>query len=667
MGVRGKGFEAEYPEFSEYLKKAEHGDADAQYKVGHLYYYGFDNIERDYREGKRWLKRAAGGGNARAMFELGKMALRSNDPLERQNGIEQLQLAFRGLTSEAEYETDTFAKRALGEIYEKGLLFEPDPDAAAYWNERAAEQEGAVHSPSFYDLFADEDEELEQWYIKTEQERQRRYQEKMQAIKPYPDNGRVNEQEVNEKVEKGILQFLNPKSYETYLNVVSNFHSYSFNNTLLVALQNPSASLGAGKYKWKKEFERTVREEEAGNGIMIYAPLTDKDGHIVPGKQEFKEVYIYDVSQTEGKEIPKLTWQFSAGNMQENADFLACLKKISPVQVGEDTGSQQALKSAIEDTGKDKLQKLKEKGWANPDAHTQSIQEKSISYIVCRHFGLDTSGYSFDDIAGWVNGKNMDDIKSALETVRTVSHDFIDALEKDYTNLQAQRIQEEYGINTGKAEETYYSGCQLTITPEIDRQNNAPRWSVKLKERISRYEFAKLSENITGLGGYYSKENQAFIFEKGNPVPLFQSQDTPPAIQQKGISTNNPDTKSKAIKPEKEYQEGEVYYKGFHLVITPARDIRDDSTMWIVTPHEKLNPQKFTELNEQVQNLGSNFFKFSGGFIFSSANPITLLQSQGARVLLEAEREKESKKEPAKPERKPLRGTPIPFCIGKSR
>lgn len=649
-----KAFEAEYPEFAAYLSKAEQGDTEAQYRVGHLYLNGFSGMERDYREGIRWLRTAAKGGNPRAMFELGKMKLKSKDPIERRDGLEQLQFAFRGLKNETEFETDTYAKRALGEFYEKGLIFEADPETAAYWYRRAEEQE-SENNNSYSDIWLDEEEELEQWYLRTEQEGQRRYQKDM-PIQSYPDSSRINEQVVNEKVETGILQFLNPENYKTYLDIVSNFHSYSFNNTLLVAMQNPFATFGAGKSKWEREFNRTVREGEQEKGIMIYAPLMNQDDTPLPGKREFKEVYIYDVSQTKGEKVPELPWQFSPDDMQKNKDFIQCLEKISSIQINEDI----EIKSALEQTCKDKLQKWKEKAlkmeFKDLDSATHGIQEKSISYIVCRHFGLDTSDYFFNDIAEWKNSLDMKEIKSALKTVRAISHDVIDSLEKEYTNLQKQQ--------TDKAEEMNWNGIRLLVTPGTNADEK-PVWTARLKENVGHDEFAKLCRETDRLGGSYSKEKRCFLFRE-NPAELFQSSGARPASAL-NLSENQRDSKeknsysNKKTAVRKEFQEGEMYYHGVMLMVIPVKGVQEDnSAVWMVTPKKKLEQKQFEKLAEQMNVFGKGCFKFHGGFLFRSGNPAELLQKQGGYILKDVKLDKNAKKENQQ-SRKPIRGTAVPY------
>lgn len=178
-----QAFEAENPEFSAYLEKAKKGDVDAQYKVGHLYYYGTDDIERDYREGRRWLKKAADGGHPVALFEMGKLDSRSKDSVTKQIGFEKLELAFRGLSDFAEYDID--AQKALAEYYQKGLLFEPYPEAAAYWKQRAADQNINKQASFFDNLFTDEENLLEEWYNRTEQGRENKQKNKAQASEWY--------------------------------------------------------------------------------------------------------------------------------------------------------------------------------------------------------------------------------------------------------------------------------------------------------------------------------------------------------------------------------------------------------------------------------------------------------------------------------------------------
>ena len=188
-----KAFEAEYPEFSEYLDKAEQGDIEAQYRIGRLYFYGFEDMKKDYREGKRWLKKAADSGHPLAVFELGKMKLQSKKTMERLEGQEQLLLAFREIKEEAE-NGRFYAEKAMAEYYQKGLIFEADPDMAEDWLKRAEEHQSMQQS--MYSRYAshywiDEDEELEQWFNRTEQAREQSRKDKAEASEWYR-NGKEN-------------------------------------------------------------------------------------------------------------------------------------------------------------------------------------------------------------------------------------------------------------------------------------------------------------------------------------------------------------------------------------------------------------------------------------------------------------------------------------------
>ena len=184
-----KAFEAEYPEFSEYLEKARQGDIEAQYRIGRLYFYGFEDMKKDYREGKRWLKKAADSGHPLAVFELGKMKLQSKKNMERLEGQDQLLLAFREIKEEAE-NGRFYAEKAMAEYYQKGLIFEADPDMAGDWLKRA-EEHHPTNSRYSSEYWFDEDDELEQWFDRTEQAREQSQKDKAEASEWYR-NGKEN-------------------------------------------------------------------------------------------------------------------------------------------------------------------------------------------------------------------------------------------------------------------------------------------------------------------------------------------------------------------------------------------------------------------------------------------------------------------------------------------
>ena len=161
--------------------------------------------------------------------------------------------------------------------------------------------------------------------------------------------------EVTERLEAGVRELFESERYQAYLKAMSKFHDYSLNNTLLILMQKPDASLVAGFGKWRDDFERHVKRGEKGIKIFAPAPYTIKkeaekidpdtgqpvigaDGKPVMEQREikipaFKVVSVFDVSQTDGKEIPDLSVDALTGSVEQYEDFWRVLKEVSPVPV----------------------------------------------------------------------------------------------------------------------------------------------------------------------------------------------------------------------------------------------------------------------------------------------------------------------------------------------
>ena len=255
--------------------------------------------------------------------------------------------------------------------------------------------------------------------------------------------------EITDRLEQGITELFDSERYKEYLQVMSKFHNYSFNNTLLIAMQKPDASLIAGFNAWKNNFGRNVMRGEKGIRILAPSPykirqevekkdpqtgktVIGKDGKPVTETKEiqipaYKVVAVFDVSQTEGRELPSISANELTGDVEQYEDFFAALEKTSPVPMGfekiEGTAhgyyhleekriaidfgmsELQNLKTAIHEIAHAKLHDIdlnapqQEQG-ERPDRRTREVQAESIAYTVCQHYGLDTSDYSFGYVAG---------------------------------------------------------------------------------------------------------------------------------------------------------------------------------------------------------------------------------------------------------------------------
>ena len=290
--------------------------------------------------------------------------------------------------------------------------------------------------------------------------------------------------EITDRLEQGILGLYESDRYADYLRTMSKFHDYSLNNTILIAMQG--GNLVKGYKQWEKEFDRHVKPGEKAIKILAPSPFTvkkqvekidpdtqkpvfDKDGKPVTEEKEikipaFRVVSVFDISQTEGKELPALTYELT-GNVEQYKDFFAALEKTSPFAMGFEalSGSIKGRcnyeeKRIIINEGMDELQNIKtaihEIAHATlhdtalamperPDRRTREVQAESVAYAVCQHYGLDTSDYSFGYIAGWSSGKELAELKGSLETIRSTAANLIDTIDGHFAEIQKAQDKEQ--------------------------------------------------------------------------------------------------------------------------------------------------------------------------------------------------------------------------------
>ncbi|EMD16755.1 hypothetical protein HMPREF9943_00983 [Eggerthia catenaformis OT 569 = DSM 20559] len=305
------------------------------------------------------------------------------------------------------------------------------------------------------------------------------------------ENQKDRLKEITDRLEQGILEVFESERYKEYLRVMSKFHHYSFNNTMLIALQKPDASLIAGFSAWKNTHGRTVKKGEKGIRIIAPAPfkvkqemekldpktnmpLVGADGNAIIEEKEitipaYKVVSVFDVSQTEGKELPSIGVDELTGDVSQYEDFFTALKKASPVPIAlehiegsahgyyhlaekriaiDDNMSElQTLKTAIHEIAHAKLHDIdlnapKEEKENRPNQRTREVEAESIAYTVCQHYGLDTSDYSFGYVAGWSSGKELSELKGSLETIRLAASELIDSIDGHFKELQRARENE---------------------------------------------------------------------------------------------------------------------------------------------------------------------------------------------------------------------------------
>lgn len=277
-------------------------------------------------------------------------------------------------------------------------------------------------------------------------------------------------QEITDKLEAGIKDLFESEKYMNYLNTMAKFYNYSFNNSLLIALQKPDATYVAGYTSWEKNFGRQVQKGEKGIRILAPSPYKiTKDVEMVdPVTQKpvigkngeplrervqttipaYKVTTVFDISQTQGKDLPEITTELK-GDVHEYEKFFEVLKRVSPVPIEiqnirngangyyhleekqivirEGMSEMQNIKTAIHEISHAMLHD-KETGIKKdnlPDTRTKEVEAESVAYTVCQHYGIETSDYSFGYVAGWSSGRELEELRKSMNTIRGTAADII--------------------------------------------------------------------------------------------------------------------------------------------------------------------------------------------------------------------------------------------------
>lgn len=281
-----------------------------------------------------------------------------------------------------------------------------------------------------------------------------------------------NVKELTDKLEKGLEMLKNSDEFKRYLTCMSRFHSYSYNNTLLIMLQAPYATYVAGYSAWQKNFKRTVRKGEKGIKIFAPAPIkktidrqkTDDEGNQVTEKEEitvpvFKPVTVFDVSQTVGEPLAELITGELARNVKDYEELKAALfmtskvpvimkdiesdakgyfdPKSNDIYIKKGMSESQTIKTMIHEMAHSILH---QKGSDDKkDRNTKEVEAESVAFTVCRHFGIDTGDYSFGYILGWSKNATLDEFKQSLQTIQKCASELIGGIETNLSEIKLQK------------------------------------------------------------------------------------------------------------------------------------------------------------------------------------------------------------------------------------
>lgn len=304
------------------------------------------------------------------------------------------------------------------------------------------------------------------------------------AVK-YNANYKNRMQEITEQLKSGIEELQSSEKYKHYLAVMGRFHRYSANNCLLIAMQNPEATRVAGYSVWEKEFQRHVKRGEKGIKIIAQVPysvpkkrvkcdpetgkpILDRNGNaeteiVNVMVENYKVTTVFDVTQTEGKELPEIVHELQT-DVSGYKKFLDAIQAISPVPVEfsnmpeskakgyynqlekkivirSGMSEAQTVKTAVHELGHALLHD-KDNGSQKErqlDRMTKEVQAESVAYTVCQHYGIDTSEYSFGYVAGWCKDQNLSDLKISLSVIQKTAAEIIDRIDgkiKEYQNVE---------------------------------------------------------------------------------------------------------------------------------------------------------------------------------------------------------------------------------------
>lgn len=313
------------------------------------------------------------------------------------------------------------------------------------------------------------------------------------ATIPLPVQGKDMDS-IMQSLESGVEELFTSNRYKEFLKTMAKFHNYSFNNTMLIAMQRPDATLVTSYKNWQSMGRQVMKGEK---GITIIAPapykkmkekeVLDENQRPIMGTDgkpkteqvevtvpHFKAVTVFDIAQTSGEPIQTLAPELLTAAVQDFDSFMQAIQKISPVPIRFDEidgnangyyhnadkeivikkglSESQTLKTAIHETAHAKLhdREIMESLGLEKDRLTKEVEAESVAYCVCSSFGLDTSDYSFPYIAGWSSSREMKEMKTSMDVIRKTAGEMIDQLTEELEIIleekQKTELHEKYGI-----------------------------------------------------------------------------------------------------------------------------------------------------------------------------------------------------------------------------
>ena len=358
--------------------------------------------------------------------------------------------------------------------------------------------------------------------------------------------------QITDKLEKGVKDVFQSDKYKQFLNVMAKFPRYSVNNTMLIMMQRPDAQLCQSFTGWK-QMGRYVKKGEKGISILAPAPykiereqtkldekgrpVFDADGEPVKEKVEvtiraFKVVKTFDLSQTDGKELPTIGPSELVGNIEGYPKLLQALQEISPVPVSfelidgdakgfyhledkkivvQDGMSEvQTIKTLLHEMAHQKLHDKDNVPEAKDISRNgKEVEAESVAYVVCQHYGINTSDYSFSYVAGWSEGKETPELKASLDKIRQTASEFIYQIDQKMEVLMADKdqVQESAKAPSPFAQELMDKIAEgakdlgfIPVVPEIQEKTANPELKVvvdkALKDLDKKRTLSKVKESV---------------------------------------------------------------------------------------------------------------------------------------------------------------------------
>lgn len=358
--------------------------------------------------------------------------------------------------------------------------------------------------------------------------------------------------QITDKLEKGVKDVFQSDKYKQFLNVMAKFPRYSVNNTMLIMMQRPDAQLCQSFTGWK-QMGRYVKKGEKGISILAPAPykiereqtkldekgrpVFDADGEPVKEKVEvtiraFKVVKTFDLSQTDGKELPTIGPSELVGNIEGYPKLLQALQEISPVPVSfelidgdakgfyhledkkivvQDGMSEvQTIKTLLHEMAHQKLHDKDNVPEAKDISRNgKEVEAESVAYVVCQHYGINTSDYSFSYVAGWSEGKETPELKASLDKIRQTASEFIYQIDQKMEVLMADKdqVQESAKTSSPFAQELMdkiTEGAKdlgfIPVVPETQEKTANPELKVvvdkALKDLDKKRTLSKVKESV---------------------------------------------------------------------------------------------------------------------------------------------------------------------------